>query len=130
MRVRAILTPLSARTRPDLADRSDPTVAAVAAGGVEVSARRVRVGQGWAATLAVVGYPAQICAGWTEPLTGWPGRVDVATHVQPIPGPVAAAGLRRQLARLEAARRADADPGRLAHPGVAAAAADPAAPAV
>jgi PrgI family protein len=90
----------------------------VAAGGLEVSPRRVRVGDGWAATLAVTGYPAQVGPAWLEPLTAWPGRLDVCVHVDPIPAPVAAARLRRQLARLESARRSTADRGRLADPGV------------
>jgi len=96
----------------------------VAAAGVEVGPRRVRVGQGWAATLAVVGYPAQVGPGWLEPLTAWPGRLDVAVHIGPIPSAVAAVRLRRQLARLESTRRMTADRGRLADPGVDAAAAD------
>ena len=96
----------------------------VAAAGVEVSPRRLQVGQGWTATLAVVGYPAQVGPGWLEPLTAWPGRLNVAVHVDPIPAAVAAARLRTQLARLESTRRSSADRGRLADPGVDTAAAD------
>jgi len=96
----------------------------VAAAGVQVQPRRLRVGAGWAATLAVVGYPAQVGPGWPEPLTAWPGRLDVAFHVDPVPAPVAAARLRRQLARLESTRRSTAEKGRLADPAVDAAAAD------
>ena len=72
----------------------------------------------------MVGYPAQVSAGWLEPLTAWPGRLDVTVHIDPVPAPVAAARLRRQLARLESARRATAGAGRLADPAVDAAAAD------
>ncbi len=61
--------------------------------------------------------------GW-KPLTARPGRLDVCVHVDPIPALVAAARLRRQLARLESARRTTADRGRLADPGVEAAVAD------
>jgi type IV secretory pathway VirB4 component len=50
--------------------------------------------------------------------------VDVAVHVEPVPPPVAAERLRRQLARLESSRRLDADHGRLADYGAEAAAED------
>lgn len=93
-------------------------------GGVEVRPRTVRTGDGWAATLAVVGYPAQVGAGWLDPLTSWPGRLDVTVHIDPVPAPVAAARLRRQLTRLESARRITADRGHLADPALDLAAAD------
>lgn len=96
----------------------------VGGGGVEVHPRTVRTGDGWAATLAVVGYPAQVGAGWLDPLTSWPGRLDVTVHIDPIPAPVAAARLRRQLTRLESARRITADRGHLADPALDLAAAD------
>ena len=43
---------------------------------VEVTARHVRTGDDWSATLAVTGYPAEVTAGWLEPLlaTGPPRR--------------------------------------------------------
>src|SRR3954465_7778084 len=66
-----------------------------------------------APSFAVVGYPREVGAGWLEPLLTYPGRLDVALHIDPIPPQVAATRLRRQLARLEARARADADPGRL-----------------
>jgi hypothetical protein len=100
----------------------------VAAAGVEVGPRRLQVGAGWTATLAVVGYPAQVGPGWLEPLTAWPGRLDVAVHIDPIPTAVAAARLRRQLARLESTRRTTSDRGRLANPAVDTAAADACSP--
>ena len=56
----------------------------------------MRVGDGYAATLAVTGYPAEVGAGWLEPLLSWPGRVDVALHIEPVPPPVAADRLRKQ----------------------------------
>ena len=106
------------------ATRPAPGLLGVAAAGVEVGPRRLQVGAGWTATLAVVGYPAQVGPGWLEPLTAWPGRLDVAVHIDPIPTAVAAARLRRQLARLESTRRTTSDRGRLADPGVDIAAAD------
>ena len=105
-------------------DKADTGLLGVAAAGVEVQPRKMRVGDGWAATLAVVGYPAQVGAGWLDPLTAWPGRLDVTVHIDPVPAPVAAARLRRQLARLESARRITASRGQLPDPGIDAAVAD------
>lgn len=96
----------------------------VVSGGLEIHPRTVRTGDGWAATLAVVGYPAQVGAGWLDPLTSWPGRLDVTVHIDPVPTPVAVARLRRQLTRLESARRITADRGHLADPALDLAAAD------
>jgi type IV secretory pathway VirB4 component len=91
---------------------------------VEVGARSLRVGQGWCASFAIVGYPREVGNGWLEPLTAHPGRLDVALHIEPVPANVAADRLRRQLARLESGRRADATKGRLVDPEVEVAALD------
>ena len=91
---------------------------------VEVAARHVRTGDDWSATLAVTGYPAEVSAGWLEPLLSYPGRVDVTLHIEPIPVAVAAARLRRQRARLESGRRAGTDRGQLDDPDTEAAADD------
>jgi type IV secretory pathway VirB4 component len=84
----------------------------------------VRVGDGYAATLIVTGYPAEVGPAWLEPLLAWHGRLDVAMHIEPLAPQVAAARLRRQRARLESSRRLDADKGRLDDPDVEAAADD------
>ncbi|MEU6022613.1 DUF87 domain-containing protein [Micromonospora sp. NPDC047134] len=97
---------------------------AVAPATVEVTPRWLRVGDGYAATLIVTGYPAEVGAAWLEPLLSWPGRLDLTLHIEPLPAPVAADRLRKQRARLESSRRADADRGKLADPYVDAAAHD------
>ena len=75
--------------------------------------------------------PREVGLGWLEPLATYPGRLDVALHVEPIPAMVAADRLRRQMARLESGRRADAAKGRLVDPEVEVAALDAASwPAV
>jgi type IV secretory pathway VirB4 component len=91
---------------------------------VEVLPRALRVGDDWCTSFAIVGYPREVGFGWLEPLTAHPGRLDVAVHVEPLPAQVAADRLRRQLARLESGRRADAAKGRLVDPDVEVAAAD------
>jgi type IV secretory pathway VirB4 component len=91
---------------------------------VEVAPRWLRVGDGYAATLVVTGYPAEVGPAWLDPVLAWPGRLDVAVHIEPVPTADAAARLRRARARLESSRRVDADRGRLNDPGVDAAADD------
>jgi len=91
---------------------------------VEVAARHVRVGGDFCATLAVTGYPAEVYPGWLEPLLTYPGRLDVALHIEPVPPAVAADRLRRQRARLEAGRRTGMERGSLDDPETEAAAAD------
>jgi type IV secretory pathway VirB4 component len=91
---------------------------------IEVGPRSLRIGDGWCRSFAIVGYPREVGFGWLEPLTAHPGRLDVAVQVEPVPASVAADRLRRQMARLESGRRADAANGRLVNPDVEVAAAD------
>lgn len=112
-----------------LTRRPTPTAQAAPVGlpapdAVEIGPRSLTVGAGVCRSFAVVGYPAEVGPGWLEPLLAHPGRLDVAVHVDPVPAQLAADRLRRQLARLESGRRADAAKGRLADPGLDAAAAD------
>ncbi|RFS40974.1 DUF87 domain-containing protein [Micromonospora craniellae] len=97
---------------------------AVAPATVEVTPRWLHVGDGYAATLVVTGYPAEVGPAWLEPLLSWPGRLDLAMHIEPLPAPIAASRLRKQRARLESSRRADSERGKLADPYVDAAAHD------
>ena len=91
---------------------------------IEVGPRSLRIGDGWCRSFAIVGYPREVGFGWLEPLTAHPGRLDVAVQVEPVPASVAADRLRRQMARLESGRRADAAKGRLVDPDVEVAAVD------
>ncbi len=110
--------------RPTEPTTHDGGAQILAAGAVEVMPRFVRVGDGFCATLAVTGYPAEVGAAWLEPLLSWPGRLDLALHIEPLPAPIAAARLRTQRARLESSRRADETKGKLVDPYVEAAADD------
>ncbi|MBM0258503.1 VirB4 family type IV secretion system protein [Micromonospora sp. 4G55] len=115
------------RNRSHSADqgrRAHRLAAAVAPASVEVTPRMLRVGDGYAATLVVTGYPAEVGPAWLEPLLSWPGRLDLALHIEPLPAPVAASRLRTQRARFESSRRADAGRGKLPDPQVEAAADD------
>ncbi|MFI5490532.1 VirB4 family type IV secretion system protein [Micromonospora echinaurantiaca] len=91
---------------------------------LSVTPWHVQVGDGYAATYAVCGYPAEVGPAWLSPLLSYPARVDVAVHLNPVAPQVAAPMLKRQRSRLESSRRLDADQGRLGDPMVEAAAAD------
>ncbi|AQW48260.1 conjugal transfer protein TraC [Streptomyces hygroscopicus] len=91
---------------------------------VEVHARTLAIGGHLASTLVVTGYPAEVTPGWLSPLLDFPGHLDIALHIEPVPNPVAAAGLKTQRARLESGRRGGFDKGHLDDPDVEAAAAD------
>jgi hypothetical protein len=115
---------LSRIRRPGAARRSNLSSSPFGPDAIEVLPRSLRVGEGWCASFAIVGYPREVGNGWLEPLTAHPGRLDVALHLEPVPAKVAADRLRRQLARLESGRRADATKGRLVDPEVEVAALD------
>jgi type IV secretory pathway VirB4 component len=117
----------SRRSATNQADAQPPSAglaAAVAPASVEVTPRYLRVGDGYAATLVVTGYPAEVGPAWLEPLLSWPGRLDLALHIDPLPVPIAASRLRTQRARLESSRRAGSEKGKLSDPYVDAAADD------
>ncbi|MFI0818609.1 VirB4 family type IV secretion system protein [Streptomyces sp. NPDC021098] len=91
---------------------------------LEVHARTLAIGGHVACSLVVTGYPAEVSPGWLAPLLAFPGHLDIALHIEPVPNPVAAAGLKKQRARLESGRRGAFDKGHLDNPEVEAAAAD------
>ncbi|MDT4994821.1 MAG: hypothetical protein QOH97_4713 [Actinoplanes sp.] len=98
--------------------------AVVGPAGVRDTPRYLQVGDGYAATLIVTGYPAEAGPAWLEPLLAWPGRLDVVIYIEPMTPQAATARLRRQRARFESNRRSDAQKGRLADPMTEAAADD------
>jgi type IV secretory pathway VirB4 component len=100
-------------TRVRAVDEDAPAASPVGPPGIEVRPRRLDLGEGVCASLVVTGYPREVGLGWLEPLLTYPGRLDIALHVEPIPPQVAASRLRRQLARLEAGARSDYEHGRL-----------------
>ena len=114
----------TARRQRSTPDDVSAVAGAVAPASVEVMPRMLRVGDGYAATLVVTGYPAEVGPAWLEPLLSWPGRLDLALHIDPLPAPVAATRLRNQRARFESTRRLDQQRGRIADPMVEAAADD------
>ena len=113
-----------ARSRGSATSSAAEVAVAVGPPAVQVAPRHLQVAGHYTTTFAVTGYPAEVGPAWLEPLLSFPGRVDVAVHIDPIPAPIAAVSLRRQRARFESTRRLDADKGRLGDPAVEAAADD------
>ncbi|MGI5352991.1 VirB4 family type IV secretion system protein [Streptomyces sp. CA-250714] len=91
---------------------------------LQVRARMLGIGSHLTATLVVAGYPAEVAPGWLDPLLNYPGRLDAAFHIEPVPGPVAAERLKKQRARLEASRRTSFGKGQIDDPEAEAAAQD------
>ncbi|WP_435209046.1 VirB4 family type IV secretion system protein [Micromonospora sp. bgisy143] len=118
----SLLSALLPKRRPALPESA--TILPGSPDAVEVDGRHVRVGDGYSATLAVVGYPSEVGPGWAEPILSYPGLVDAAFHIEPVPPAVASERLRKQRGRFESSRRHDAAKGRLDDPDLDAAAAD------
>lgn len=114
---------LRRRDRQQRPDRPSGAAAFVP-DAVEVNPRHLIVGSECVASFAITGYPREVHPGWLQPLLTYPGRLDVALHIDPVDPVTAAARLRRQLARLESGRRHTAEHGRLADPQAEAATED------
>jgi type IV secretory pathway VirB4 component len=95
-----------------------PTAGAFTPDAVSIDARRLHVGTEWVSSFAITGFPREVHPGWLQPLLTYPGRLDVALHVDPIDPATAASRLTKQLAKLESGRRHSADHGRLQDPQV------------
>jgi len=91
---------------------------------LELERDRLRAGEDWLASFAVVGYPSEVTRGWLAPLLRAARDADVSLHIEPIPPALASERLRRQRARLESTRRLEHERGLLPDPEVAAAAED------
>ncbi len=85
---------------------------------------RIGLGDRWQRTLALSGYPREVGYGWLARLLAPLPDVNVSLHVEPFPAELAAQRLHKQRARFESTRRLEAERGRLADLGVAAAAED------
>ncbi|WP_063721677.1 PrgI family protein [Nocardia vinacea] len=83
-----------------------------------IGTRHLEIGSDWTQTLAVIGYPREVTAGWLAPLLSHPSRVEVAIHIDPVDPVTAATRLRRQQARLESSRMHDVGRGRLSDPQI------------
>jgi type IV secretory pathway VirB4 component len=104
--------------------RPSHRAAAFTPDALSVGARHLEVGNEWVSSFAVTGFPREVHPGWLAPLLTYPGRLDVALHVEPIDPATAAARLKKQLAKLESGRRHTAEHGRLYDPQVEAATED------
>ncbi len=119
---------MSARSRrarhSSPAGTASASAAAFTPDALSVGSRHLEVGGDWVSSFAVVGFPREVHPGWLAPLLTYPGRLDVALHVEPIDPATAASRLKSQLAKLESGRRHTAEHGRLHDPHVEAATED------
>ena len=113
-------------TRPAIAITNEPDgdTAGFTPAWLHLSAQSAQVAGEHVATFAVTGYPSEVAPGWLEPVLTYPGRLDVALHIEPVPPVIAADRLRKQRARLESTRRLSDSKGRLQDPELDAAADD------
>jgi hypothetical protein len=89
-----------------------------------VQLRRMRIGDGWAAVLLLVGYPASLPLGWLEYLVGNHARIETSIHINGLDPATAGSMLQRRRARFESQRMYAANRGKLDDPNIEAAAAD------
>src|SRR2546421_2918180 len=66
---------------------------------LEITPRAVKAGDTWFRTLAIVGWPREVSAGWLQPLLSWRGGSDIAPYFEPIANDTAARHPPKQRAR-------------------------------
>jgi type IV secretory pathway VirB4 component len=69
---------------------------------LEITPRAVKAGDTWFRTLAIVGWPREVSAGWLQPLLSWRGAADIALYFDPLANDTAARHLQKQRARFSA----------------------------
>src|SRR5437879_10838452 len=69
---------------------------------LEITPAAVKAGDTWFRTLAIVGWPREVSAGWLQPLLSWRGASDIALYFEPIANDTAARHLQKQRARFSA----------------------------
>jgi type IV secretory pathway VirB4 component len=69
---------------------------------LEITPRAVKAGDTWFRTLAIVGWPREVSAGWLQPLLSWRGAADIALYFEPLANDTAARHLQKQRARFSA----------------------------
>lgn len=86
----------------------------VAPAAVEVGRSHLRVEDAYVRTLAVVGYPRYVRAGWLRPLLEFDQPLDVAVHLFPLEPAAVIGSLTRKLVQLQSSRLLDAKAGKIA----------------
>jgi type IV secretory pathway VirB4 component len=66
---------------------------------LEVLPRAIKVGDTFFRTMAIVGWPREVSAGWLQPLLSWRGAADIALYFDPVANDHAARHLQKQRAR-------------------------------
>ena len=92
----------------------------IAPSSIEVDFRSIRIGERFAKTFFVVGYPRYVSANWLEPLIEFDHQLDIAMFVYPTSSPDILSDLRRKIAEMEATIASQADQGEVVDPTVTA----------
>ncbi len=93
----------------------------IAPSSIEVDFRSIRIGERFAKTFFVVGYPRYVSANWLEPLVEFDHQLDIAMFIYPTSSPDILSDLRRKIAEMEATIASQADQGEVIDPTVTAA---------
>lgn len=93
----------------------------IAPSSLEVQTTYVRIGNRFARTFYVYGYPRKLFTGWMSSLINVDEVIDISMYIYPADSGVVLKSLRRKVAQLEAARSISAEKGRVRDPGTEAA---------
>jgi len=93
----------------------------IAPSSLELQTTYVRVGNRYARTFYVYGYPRKLFTGWMSSLINVDEVIDISMYIYPADSGVVLKSLRRKVAQLEAARSISAEKGRVRDPGTEAA---------
>ncbi|MFI5240314.1 MAG: VirB4-like conjugal transfer ATPase, CD1110 family [Candidatus Saccharimonadia bacterium] len=96
----------------------------IAPPSLKIEAGYIQIGQRFARTLYVYGYPRQIFTGWLSPLINLDEVIDISINVYPVESQVVLDNLRRKVSELQASYDINQEKGRVRDPGLEAAIVD------
>lgn len=82
---------------------------------IEVDFSHLKIGNKYARTLFVAGYPRFVTANWLSPLISFDHSLDIAMYIYPIEGKGVLEDLRRKITEMEAEINSDIQRGRIAN---------------
>lgn len=87
----------------------------------EVESSHVRIGNRYARTLYVYGYPRQIFTGWISPIINLDEIIDISIFIYPVESQIVLENLKKKVGQLEASMTINQEKGRVRDPGLEAA---------
>lgn len=86
----------------------------IAPEAVEIDFNHIKIGENYARTLFIAGYPRFVSANWLSPLINFDHALDVSMFIYPIEGKAIMDDLRRKITEMEAEIMSDVKQGRIA----------------